>query len=143
MWRGAAPDRRKRLIRPTRTCKFNKLRFVCRPDKRSASGNKPHLLHVESGIGLLTTCQQFQHFIHAGGCARRSMTDSSSSALVRLVITECARCYGQQYQLPDGQCHLLFTEAHAFWVLAEHHARFQYRSFASTVPCGTAIDSPR
>ncbi len=95
------------------------------------------------GIGLLTTCQQFQHFIHAGGCARRSMTDSSSSALVRLVITECARCYGLQYQSPDGQCHLLFTEAHAFRVLAEHHARFQYRSFASTVPCGTAIDSPR
>ena len=31
--------RRERLIRPTRSCKFNILQEVCRPDKRSASGS--------------------------------------------------------------------------------------------------------
>ena len=31
--------RRERLIRPTKTCKFNILQDTCRPDKRSASGN--------------------------------------------------------------------------------------------------------
>ncbi|EFK52613.1 hypothetical protein HMPREF9349_00979 [Escherichia coli MS 79-10] len=30
---------RERLIRPTKTCKFNILQDTCRPDKRSASGN--------------------------------------------------------------------------------------------------------
>ncbi|AQV29311.1 phosphopantetheinyl transferase [Escherichia coli] len=30
--------RRERLIRPTKSCKFNILQFSCRPDKRSASG---------------------------------------------------------------------------------------------------------
>ncbi|EFJ95112.1 hypothetical protein ECEC4422_4107 [Escherichia coli EC4422] len=31
--------RRERLIRPTKTCKFNILQDTCRPDKHSASGN--------------------------------------------------------------------------------------------------------
>ncbi|EFJ61433.1 hypothetical protein HMPREF9553_02508 [Escherichia coli MS 200-1] len=31
--------RRERLIRPTKTCKFNILQESRRPDKRSASGN--------------------------------------------------------------------------------------------------------
>ncbi|EGO8359916.1 hypothetical protein EYW98_10585 [Escherichia coli] len=31
--------RRERLIRPTKTCNFNRLQRLCRPDKRSASGN--------------------------------------------------------------------------------------------------------
>ncbi|EFK46455.1 hypothetical protein HMPREF9349_03196 [Escherichia coli MS 79-10] len=31
--------RRKRLIRPTNSSKFNILQKSCRPDKRSASGN--------------------------------------------------------------------------------------------------------
>ena len=31
--------RRERLIRPTKSYKFNVLQFIGRPDKRSASGN--------------------------------------------------------------------------------------------------------
>ncbi|OKB70182.1 hypothetical protein BMT49_23405 [Escherichia coli] len=62
--------------------------LFCRPDKRSASGNKPHLLHVERvRLYYLRPASSSSTSSTLVVCARRSMTDSSSSALVRLVIT--------------------------------------------------------
>ena len=49
--------RRERLIRPTRSCKFNILQEACRPDKRSASGSFAFAISLkgrESGPFLLS-----------------------------------------------------------------------------------------
>lgn len=37
----------------------------------------------------------------------------------------------------------VFAKSDALWVLANHDAGLITRSLASTVPCGTAMDSPR
>ncbi|EOQ3920575.1 TPA: hypothetical protein ACIIUO_005300, partial [Escherichia coli] len=45
--------RRERLIRPTKTCKFNTLQKPRRPDKHSASGSFAFAISLKRGETLL------------------------------------------------------------------------------------------
>ncbi|EGO8358641.1 hypothetical protein EYW98_03750 [Escherichia coli] len=55
---------RERLIRPTKTCNFNRLQRLRRPDKRSASGNFAFVII----LSLLLEAQIVDNvrFVHAG-----------------------------------------------------------------------------
>ncbi len=143
--------RRERLIRPTKTCKFNRLQRLCRPDKRSASGNFAFVISLER-VSLLARffyallllkclmpnhqCNQADHHQTTQCAGQNKLPTHPLTAANKFIIVMIAINVGHRYTKRDAPV-LLGWPCEVKKPLHQHIDRAMDRSYA--VPLTTRV----